>query len=173
MQTSPWSMLQTSLLREALMIHGVMTRKLRLIPDERGWLMEVLRRDWDCYEKFGQVYVTIGYPNVVKAWHMHKKQTDCISCTKGMVKLVLYDGREESETKGEINDFVIGERNPVLLKIPAEVWHGFKTVSDEYAIVINVPTELYDYKSPDEYRLPPSTDKIPYDWKLAPWLEHG
>lgn len=155
------------------MIEGVVTRQLRLIADERGWLVEVLRSDWKLFEKFAQAYVTTAYPQVVKAWHMHKKQTDNIACIKGMVKLVLCDGRKKSKTKGEINEFVIGEKNPMLVKIPPQVWHGFKTIGDEIALVMNVPTNLYNYKNPDEHRLPPGTEKIPYDWKLAPWLKHG
>ena len=155
------------------MIDGVETRHLQTFADERGWLTEILRRDWDCFEEFGQVYLTASYPNVVKAWHMHKKQTDHITCVKGMVKLALYDGRDKSETKGEINDFVTGERNLLLISIPPGIWHGFKAISDGYALVINIPDRLYDYEKPDELRLPPDTEEIPYDWKLAAWLRHG
>jgi dTDP-4-dehydrorhamnose 3,5-epimerase len=155
------------------MIDGVVTKQLKQFADERGWLTEILRSDWEHFKKFGQVYVTAAYPQVVKAWHMHKKQTDNIACIKGMIKLVLYDDREKSKTKGEINEFIIGEKNLILVQIPPEVWHGFKTITEEYALVINIPTELYNYKEPDEYRLPPDTRKIPYDWKLAPWLKHG
>ena len=60
------------------MIDGVMVRKLKLISDDRGWLMEILRRDWDIFDKVGQIYVTTAFPQVVKAWHMHKIQTDHI-----------------------------------------------------------------------------------------------
>jgi len=155
------------------MIEGVVAKQLRMITDERGWLMEILRKDWDVFETFGQVYITGAYPNVVKAWHMHKKQTDHLVCVKGLVKLALYDNRDHSKTKGEINEFIMGEKNPILVKIPPEVWHGFKTIGEETALVINIPTEPDNYKEPDEHRLPPDTDKIPYDWKLAPWLKHG
>jgi dTDP-4-dehydrorhamnose 3,5-epimerase len=96
-----------------------------------------------------------------------------MACIKGMMKLVLYDEREKSKTKGEINEFVIGERNMLLVQVPPLVWHGFKTISEDFAILMNVPTEVYDYKAPDEFRLPADTKKIPYDWKLAPWLKHG
>jgi dTDP-4-dehydrorhamnose 3,5-epimerase len=155
------------------MIEGVVTKPLKQIADERGWLTEILRNDWEHFKKFGQAYVTGAYPHIVKAWHMHKIQTDNITCIKGMVKLVLYDDRKQSKTKNEINEFMIGERNLLLVQIPPEVWHGFKTISEEYALVLNLPTELYNYNKPDEHRLPPDTDKIPYDWKLAPWLKHG
>lgn len=155
------------------MIEGVVVKQLKQVADERGWLTEVMRSDWDQFKKFGQVYVTAGYPQVVKAWHMHKKQIDNMACIKGMMKLVLFDDRTNSKTKDETNEFTIGEKNLLLITIPPEVWHGFKTISEENALVLNVPTELYNYKDPDEHRLPAETKKIPYDWKLAPWLKHG
>jgi dTDP-4-dehydrorhamnose 3,5-epimerase len=155
------------------MIDGVVVKKLRRIVDERGWLMEILRSDWDLFEKFGQAYITAAKPKVVKAWHMHKGQTDNLACVKGRARLVLYDGRENSRTKGEINKFEMSEKNPLLVKIPAEVWHGFKALGKEPALVVNIPTALYNYDEPDEYRLPPDTKEIPYNWRLAPGLKHG
>ena len=146
------------------MIEGVMVRDLRMIPDERGYLMEMLRSDWPEFERFGQVYVTAVYPGVVKGWHYHKIQTDHFICVHGMAKVVLYDDREGSKTRGEINEFFMGWQRPRLLKIPAGVLHGFKGIGEEMALIINVPTELYNYEHPDEYRLPPHTDKVPYDW---------
>ncbi|MFQ6013825.1 MAG: dTDP-4-dehydrorhamnose 3,5-epimerase family protein [Anaerolineae bacterium] len=146
------------------MIEGVKVRQLKVIPDERGYLMEMLRSDWEEYERFGQVYITAVYPGVVKAWHYHKLQTDHFICVHGMAKVVLYDGRKDSATYNEINEFFMGELNPILLKIPPLVMHGFKGISDEVALIVNVPTELYNYTQPDEYRLPPHTDEIPYDW---------
>ncbi|HII86180.1 TPA: dTDP-4-dehydrorhamnose 3,5-epimerase [Candidatus Bathyarchaeota archaeon] len=155
------------------MIEGVVIKQLKQTADERGWLTEVMRSDWEQFEKFGQVYVTAGYPQVVKAWHMHKKQIDNMACIKGMMKLVLYDKRANSKTKGETNEFIIGEKNLLLVTIPPEIWHGFKTISEEHALLLNVPTETYDYKDPDEHRLPADTKEIPYDWKPAHWLKHG
>lgn len=146
------------------MIEGVKVRKLRLIPDERGYLMEMLRSDWEEFEKVGQVYITAVYPGVVKGWHYHRKQADHFVCVHGMAKVVLYDRREDSPTCGEVNEFFMGEQNPILLKIPPEVMHGFKGISQEMTLIVNIPTELYNYEQPDEYRVPPHTDEIPYDW---------
>ena len=147
------------------MIDGVRTKKLSLIPDERGRLMEILRNDEDIFQQFGQVYLTTTYPGVVKAWHFHKIQDDFITCVKGMLKLVLYDGREDSKTKGEIDEFFIGDFNPLLVKVPKMVFHGWKCVSQEEALVVNVPTEPYDRARPDEYRLDPHQNDIPYRWE--------
>ncbi len=145
-------------------IQGVDVKPLKVISDERGRLMEILRRDDSCFEKFGQVYMTTTYSGVVKAWHYHRLQKDTFAVVRGMIKLVLYDDRADSPTKGSVNEFFIGEHNPVFVTIPPFVYHGFKGISAEEAIVINVPTEMYDYKNPDEYRLPAHTDAIPYDW---------
>lgn len=100
------------------MIENVKTKNLRVIPDERGWLMEILRCDEDLFEKFGQVYFTTVYPGVIKAWHLHKKQRDNFTCVNGMVKVALYDARKNSPTYGEVNEFFIGEKNPKLISIP-------------------------------------------------------
>lgn len=147
------------------MIHGVKTKRLRVIPDERGWLMECLRSDDDMFIKFGQAYVTAANFGVVKAWHYHKKQTDNIVVIHGMAKVALYDGRENSPTRGEVNEFFMGDRNPLLLQIPAGVYHGFKGISPGQTIVLNIPTELYDYDNPDEYRVHPHNNDIPYSWE--------
>jgi dTDP-4-dehydrorhamnose 3,5-epimerase len=146
------------------LIEGVKVRKLRLIPDERGFLMELMRTDWEEYEKFGQTYITAVYPGVVKGWHYHKLQTDHFVCVHGMAKVVLYDSREDSPTHGEINEFFMGTLNPIMLKIPRGVMHGFKGISEEMTLIVNVPTELYNYQEPDEYRLPAHPAQIPYDW---------
>ena len=146
------------------MIEGVQTKSLKLIPDERGWLMEMLRNDDPVFVKFGQLYATATYPGVVKGWHLHREQVDNFVCVAGMVKLVLYDPREDSPTRKEINEFFIGDRNALLVQVPAGVYHGWKCISPETSIVVNCPTELYHYAKPDEVRLDAHTKEIPYDW---------
>ena len=145
-------------------IDGVAERSLRVIPDERGRLMEILRCDDDVFQKFGQVYMTTVFPGVVKAWHYHKRQYDLFTCIRGMVKVALYDDREGSPTRGKINELYIGEHNPSLVIIPPQVYHGWKCVSEYEAYVINVPTEPYNRSDPDEYRADPHNGPIPYDW---------
>ncbi len=147
------------------LIDGVKTRLINVINDERGRLAEILRSDSELFQKFGQVYYTTAFPGVVKAWHFHKIQTDHFFCVKGMTKLVLYDPREGSSTKGLINEFFVGDHNPMLVVIPNLIYHGFKAISNEESIMLNIPTELYNYDNPDEFRLDPNTDEIPYDWQ--------
>jgi len=154
-------------------IDGVVIKNLKVIPDERGWLMEILRCDDEMFKQFGQVYVSTAYPGVVKGWHYHKKQTDNFTCIRGMMKVALYDARKESPTYKLIMELFVGEKNPILISVPPGVYHGFKGVGTETAFFLSIPTLPYNYKEPDEYRLPPDTKEIPYDWGLAPGLKHG
>jgi len=147
------------------LIDGVKIKKLKVIPDGRGRLMEILRSDDEAFEKFGQVYMTTAYPGVVKAWHYHKLQSDNFTCVKGKVRFALYDPRENSPTYKMVNDFLISPDEPLLLHIPPVIYHGFKCVGDEEAIVINNVTMPYNHKNPDEYRVDAYDNDIPYDWK--------
>lgn len=147
------------------LIEGVRVKRLKVIPDERGRLMEILRSDDDLYLNFGQVYLTAAYPRVVKAWHYHKLQYDNIAVVKGMTKIALYDSREGSGSYGQVAEFFAGEHNPLLIQIPPEVYHGFKCISESEALIINIPTQTYNYADPDEYRLDPYDNTIPYNWR--------
>lgn len=147
------------------MIDGVKTKKLRVIPDERGRLMEILRNDDDIFMKFGQAYITTTYPGVIKAWHLHKKQTDNVTCIQGMIKLVVYDPRERSPTFRQLDQLYLGLHNPMLVQIPKGVYHGWMCISQEEAVIVNIPTQCYDHHDPDEFRLDPHDNEIPFDWK--------
>ncbi|MDI6791380.1 MAG: dTDP-4-dehydrorhamnose 3,5-epimerase family protein [bacterium] len=146
------------------MIEGAKIKKLKVIPDERGRLMEIIRSDDDLFIRFGQVYLTSIYPGVVKAWHYHKKQTDNLTVISGMAKLVLYDARKDSSTYNQVQEFFMGRHNPLLVQIPNMVYHGFKGIGVEETLILNCPTEVYHYDHPDEYRVDPHQNDIPYDW---------
>jgi dTDP-4-dehydrorhamnose 3,5-epimerase len=146
------------------LIEGVHVKTLKPIHDERGSLMELLRSDEPMFKKFGQAYVTICKPRVVKGWHYHKQQTDHFVCLKGSAKVVLYDARKDSKTFGEINEFVMGWEHPILLQIPTYVYHGFTALGNQEAMILNLPTEPYRYSEPDEFRASPFSGEIPYDW---------
>ncbi|MFH1143847.1 MAG: dTDP-4-dehydrorhamnose 3,5-epimerase family protein [Candidatus Eisenbacteria bacterium] len=146
------------------MIEGVVIKTLRVVPDERGFLMEILRSDDPFFERFGQVYLSVAYPGVVKGWHYHRLQTDHMTVVSGMAKIVLYDRREDSATHNELMELFAGERNPILIRIPPGVCHGMKAVGPAPALMINTPDRVYDYEHPDEYRIAAHGTEIPYDW---------
>ena len=147
------------------MIEGVALRELRKHADDRGFLMEVLRSDWgDVFRKFGQAYVSMNYPGVIRAWHFHKKQWDLFVCLAGMIKVVLYDGRDGSPTHRQVDEFVVGDHQPLAILIPPGVLHGYQTVGVEPALLLNFPTEVYDSTRSDEFRVPHDAPEIGYSW---------
>jgi dTDP-4-dehydrorhamnose 3,5-epimerase len=149
------------------MIEGVAIHPLKKIPDERGSVMHMLRNDDPHFDRFGEIYFSCVHPGAVKAWHIHSRMTLNYAVVNGMIKLVLYDDRQGSPTRGELMELFVGDQNYSLVQVPPLVWNGFKGVGTQTAIVANCATHPHD---PDEIqRLDPSSDKIPYDWEL----KHG
>ncbi len=143
-------------------IEGVRTVPLRCIPDERGAVFHMLKRTDPHFQEFGEIYFSTVYPGVVKGWHLHERMTLHYACISGAVKLVLYDEREGSATRGEIQELFIGPHNYLLVVVPPGVWNGFKGVGNSEAIVANCATIPHD---PAEIRrVDPHKSHIPYDW---------
>lgn len=146
------------------MIEGVQITKLDIIPDERGMILKMLRNDDPIFQAFGEIYFSTIYPGVVKGWHIHKKMTLNYAVISGAIKLVLYDDREVSPTKGEVQEIFLGRENYKLVSIPPMVWNGFKGIGTESAIVANCSDIPHD---PEEIaRVDPFENDIPYDWRL-------
>jgi dTDP-4-dehydrorhamnose 3,5-epimerase len=145
-------------------IDGVAVRLLKQIPDERGKVMHMLRADAPHFERFGEIYFSVVYPGAVKAWHLHKRMTLNYAVLCGSIKLVLYDDRQGSTTRGQLMELFVGEANYCLVTVPAGVWNGFKGIGSERAIVANCATDPHD---PDEIvRMDPASPEIPYAWQL-------
>ena len=146
------------------MIQGVSIRSLKQIPDERGKVMHMLRYDDPWFEKFGEIYFSVVYPEVIKGWHLHKIMTLNYAVVSGTIKLVLYDDREDSPTRGEVQEIFTGEDAYALITIPPNVWNGFKGIGVKPAIVANCATTPHD--SAEIIRMDPFSSNIPYDWNL-------
>jgi dTDP-4-dehydrorhamnose 3,5-epimerase len=145
------------------MIEGVIIKKLNRIPDERGCIFHMLKNTDTEFKTFGEIYFSMVYPGTIKAWHIHKKMTLNYAVPLGMIKLVLYDTREDSKTKGEIMELFIGEQNYCLVTVPPLVLNGFKGISTTAALVANCATHPHD---PDEIvRIDPHKGNIPYNWE--------
>jgi dTDP-4-dehydrorhamnose 3,5-epimerase len=147
------------------MIDGVVIAPLKRIPDERGAVFHMMKRTDAHFEEFGEIYFSMVYPGVIKGWHLHSQMVINYAVPVGMIKLVLYDDRQGSKTKGELMELFIGEQNYCLVKVPAGVWNGFKGVGTEPALIANCANIPHD---PAEItRLDPFDKRIPYDWKLV------
>lgn len=144
------------------MIDGVLVTPLRRIPDERGCIMHMLREDAPHFQRFGEIYFSGVYPGAVKAWHIHKLMTLNYAVVAGTIKMVLYDDRRASPTRGALMELFVGEHNYCLVTVPPMVWNGFKGCGTHMALVANCATHAHD---PAEIeREDPHTSRIPYDW---------
>lgn len=158
---------------------GVKTYDLKIFPDERGFFSEAFRRDWrEMIEEdwIAQVNVSFSYPGIIRAWHRHLRgQVDYFLVLKGSMKLVAYDDRKDSPTKGKLVEIVASEKKPQIVRIPGFYWHGTKTISSQPSLTVYFVTKLYDYKNPDEERRPWNDPTItdprtgePLNWNKPP-----
>ncbi|QTA89713.1 dTDP-4-dehydrorhamnose 3,5-epimerase family protein [Desulfonema magnum] len=149
------------------LIKDVVIKELSLFADERGFLVEIMRSDDDEMKPLNikQAIASYSYPGMIKGWHLHSEQEDYLVCVTGMVKLVLYDYREDSETYKVINEIFMGEKHPRAVYIPPGIFHGIKNIGHEMSVVIGMPSLFYDPENVDERRVNPlDKDIVPYDW---------
>ena len=147
------------------MIEGVRVTPLKQIADDRGKVMHMLRRDSKVFQSFGEIYFSGVYPGKIKAWHVHKKMTLNYAVPHGEIRLVLYDDRPQSSSRGQIQEIILGPKHYQLVTIPPMVWNGFIGLGQELSLVANCATISHD---PDEIvRLDPFDKKIPYFWERA------
>ena len=132
------------------------------IPDERGTVMHMLKATDPEFLGFGEIYFSTVYPGVVKGWHRHTEMTLNYACIHGRIKLVLFDDRDGSPTRGEIMERFLGPDDYSLVQVPPGVWNGFKGMGSETAIVANCSTHPHDPAR--STRLDPFDNDIPYDW---------
>lgn len=121
-------------------IDGVALRPTRPVPHEDGHVTEVARAGWEILGRpIVQVHITTTFPGRIRAWGLHQLSTDRLFVVSGLVKIVLFDGRNDSPTHGAVNEFVVSEKNPALLIVPPNLYHGWKNIGATEAIIINIP----------------------------------
>jgi dTDP-4-dehydrorhamnose 3,5-epimerase len=145
-------------------IDGVVVTPLARIADERGTVLHMLRADDPHFIGFGEVYFSTVYPDAIKGWHIHREMTLNYAVPVGRIKLVLYDDRLGSATRGVLEEHFVGADDYVLVTVPPMVWNGFKGIGTETALVANCATLPHDPSEID--RMDPFDPSIPYDWGL-------
>lgn len=144
-------------------IEGVIIKELKCIVDRKGKVMQVMKSTDKGFKKFGEVYCSVIYPGVVKGWHFNKHITKNYVVLQGMIKLVLFDDRAGSSSRGLIQEIVMGDRNYIRVTIPSGIWSGFKCLGNSLALLCNVIDRPHD---PDDARkCDPDNADIPYDWE--------
>ena len=150
-------------------IDGLQFRPTRPVPHDDGVLAEIARADWpEIDAPIVHVHVTTTLPGRVRGWGMHLRSTDRLFVVKGLVSIVVYDGRRDSATYGSVNEFKVSERNPGLLVIPPMLFHGWKVIGTDEAFITNMPTLMYQYDEPDALDLPYESEQaksvVPWRW---------
>ena len=144
------------------MIHDVKITPLKIISDNRGKVMHMLRTDSQVFEKFGEIYFSTIYHQSIKGWHLHKESTLNYVCIKGKVKLVLFDDRKESSTKGVCQELILSPEDYFLVTIPPNIWNGFKGLDKNESIIANCLTLPHNEK--EMVRKDPFDKSFDYDW---------
>jgi dTDP-4-dehydrorhamnose 3,5-epimerase len=136
-------------------VHDVIFRPTRPVPHEDGHVTEVARVGWkEIDAPIVQVHTTTTFVGRHRAWGLHQRSTDRLFVVSGLVKIAVFDGRLDSPTYGSVTDIVVSEKNPGLLVIPPNLYHGWKNIGVTEAVIINMPSVIYDYDSPDALDLP-------------------
>lgn len=158
---------------------GVKTYDLKVIPDDRGFFSEAIRKDWKEFtggDEIVQANVSFSYPGIIRAWHRHLRgQVDYFLVLQGAMKICAYDDREGLPTKGKLVEIIASSQKPQIVRILGIYWHGTKTISSEPSLLVYFTTRLYDHQNPDEERRPWNDPSIidsrtgqPYDWNRPP-----
>jgi dTDP-4-dehydrorhamnose 3,5-epimerase len=145
------------------LIDGVVVREVRNVITANSVTTEICRSDWGIVD--GTVEQTIHVAmrgNAISAWHQHRARWDYIFVIGGHLRVVLFDPRESSPTRGQVDVFHLSPHRPQLLAVPPSVWHGVQNLSSDVSSFVNLFNKTYDYADPDEWRLPPDSDQIPY-----------
>lgn len=147
------------------LIDGVSVREVLNVPKANGYLTEMYRRDWaESAGAIDQIFQVVLDPGAISAWHAHANTIDRLFVSYGRMRIVLYDGREDSPTHGMLNEFRFGTIRPAMIHVPARVWHGVQNVDAGVSILVNVVDRAYDYDDPDHWRVPADSPEIPFAW---------
>lgn len=151
------------------LIDGVVIRNATTQVDDRGTLCEILNPAWGVHPApFTYIYQFTIHPGKIKGWHSHHQHDDRIFLSQGMVKVVLYDDRPDSPTRGMVNEIYRSELHRSIMVIPIRVWHAHQNLGTTEALFISMPTRAYNHADPDVFRLPLDNDVIPYKFEHKP-----
>ncbi|PXW84739.1 dTDP-4-dehydrorhamnose 3,5-epimerase [Nitrosomonas sp. Nm84] len=148
------------------LVVGVKKKEVPNIITGNGITTELWRPDWDVGpDQIRHMIHVILRGKSISAWHMHDFQVDTFFVINGSIKLVLFDDRADSATRGQTNVFHLSRMRPTLITIPPGIWHGLQNLDHTESSFINYFNNPYIHAEPDEWRLPFDTDKIPYQFQ--------
>ena len=163
------------------MLPGVSVYDINKRIDERGFFVEILRNDWKDLlgdDKIEQANLSFSFPGTIRAWHRHKRgQVDYVNVLEGTLKICAYDDKDGSPTKGHLDQIIVSEQKPQLVRVPGHYWHGTKTLGVKPSLTLYFVSRLYNALDPDEERrawndpgiIDSKTSKS-FDWNKPPHM---
>ena len=145
------------------MIDGVLVQPLNKIETDAGDLLPMMRNDADYFQGFGEIYFSTMKGGTIKAWRMHSRMQQNFVVPTGQVRLVIFDDREGSRTKGAISEYILSREDYFLVRIPVELWYGFQNLSGSESLIANMSSIPHDAN--EIFRLPVEAKEIPYEWR--------
>lgn len=125
-------------------IDDIIIKKLIKNEDNRGWLIELFRKDMTDEYLFPEMsYISLTYPGIVRGPHEHLEQTDYFCFLGSTFKLVLWDNRKESATYKTKMSLNMGENDYIIVIVPPGIVHAYKNTGNKPGFVINLPNKLY------------------------------
>jgi dTDP-4-dehydrorhamnose 3,5-epimerase len=145
-------------------IHDLKKTPLKQIKDERGAVYRYLKSTDESFKGFGEVYYSKINPQVIKGWKLHYRLHQNFCVPFGDVKIVVFDCRENSPSRGEFEEILLNDAdNYYLLSMPPGLWYSFKCTSENFALLANVIDQEHDPL--ESTTLPLQNSIIPYEWK--------
>jgi len=145
------------------MIDGVKIKKVDTHADERGFFAEMVKSGEETFHEVLQTSYSETKPGVVKGFHIHDYwEVWCI--VKGQAQVVLHDMRPDSPTKGETQVILTGEDNMMVIAIPGEVAHGYKSLGPGPMGIVYHASEAYNPQNVTIRSIPHASPDIGFDW---------
>ena len=150
-------------MRNKINIHELSNTPLKIFSDERGSVMRFLKSNSASFTDFGEAYFSKINHGVVKGWKLHENVSQNFSVPHGVIKVVVYDNREDSPTEGVINEFILNSSDHyTILSIPKGVWYSFKGLTEGYSLLANIIN--IDHSLAVSHVLPLDNEIVPYKW---------
>ena len=144
-------------------IDGVLIIPQKIIDVIGGDVLHGMKSSDPGYMGFGEAYFSMVDPGVVKAWKRHREMTLNLIIPFGAVRLVFYDDRGNSMSKGRYKEIIISRDNYCRVKVPPMVWFGFQGVYQNTSVLLNIADVEH---SPGEVDKKDIND-IKYSWELT------
>ena len=128
-------------------IEGVKIFNKKVIVDDRGKILHMLRNDDKNFIRFGEIYFSEIYFGKIKGWKRHLKMNMNLIVPEGLVKFVFYDAKLNN-----FEEYEIGIKNYFRISVPPGLWFAFKGL-EKRNLVMNIADIEHDPNESENKKL--------------------